>query len=96
MGVYEIIFTGNITGAAADTEVQLSVAIDGTPLPETRMVSTPGTANLLNNMFAETWIGNQGNCCNPCPDSVSISVVNTGTVAVTIASNAKLAIKRIG
>ena len=95
-GIYEITFNGNVTGDTAATQVQLSIAVDGTPLPETVMFSTPSTALLYNNVSAQTWVGNQANCCNPCPGSISISVVNTGTAAVTVAPNARLSVKRIG
>lgn len=95
-GIYEITFNGNVTGAAAAAQVQLSIAVDGTALPETTMISTPSTALLFNNVSAQTWVGNQANCCNPCPGSISISVVNAGTVAVTVAPNARLSVKRIG
>lgn len=95
-GVFEIGFNGNITGEDANTALQLNIEIDGSPLPETTMISTPSAANAFNNVSADTYIGNQATKCNSCPGNVSISVVNTGTVAVTVGANAKLSARRIG
>lgn len=96
-GVYEISFNGNVTNADAATAVQLALAIDGSVLPETTMISTPNTINALNNVSASTIIGNRGNCCcNSNPGSVSVTVVNSGTTNVTVAPNSKLSVKRVG
>lgn len=95
-GVYEVSFNGNVSGAVADTQISLAIAANGTVLPETAMISTPGSTAALNNVSAMTWIGNQPSCNNPCPGSLSISVVNTGAAAVTVNPNAKLSVKRIG
>ena len=94
-GIYELSFNGNITNAAAATAVQIAIAVDGSALPETTMTSTPSAINALNNVSADTIIGNQPVCCQPS-SSVTITVVNTGTTDVTIAPNAKLSVKRIG
>ena len=95
-GVFEIGFNGNITGETANTALQLNIEIDGSPLPETTMISTPSAENSFNNVSASTYIGNQATKCNCCPGNVSISVVNTGTEAVTVAANSKLSARRIG
>ena len=95
-GVFEISFNGNVTNADAATAVQLALAIDGSILPETTMISTPNAINALNNVAASTTIGNRGGCCcNANPGSVSVSVVNTGTTNVTVAPNSKLSVKRV-
>lgn len=96
VGVYEVTFNGNISGAAADTQVRLNVAVNGNQLPETAMIATPSAAAALNNVSAMTWIGNQPTCNNPYPGSLSISVVNTGTDTVTVYPGAKLSVRRIG
>lgn len=95
-GVYDLSFSGNITNASAAAAVQLALAVDGSVLPETTMISTPSAINALNNVATSTVIGNQGNCCNNNPGSVSITVVNNGTTDVTVGANAKLTVKRIG
>lgn len=95
-GIYELSFNGNVSGAAAAVPIQLNIAVDGAPLPETTMISTPTVAGDLNNVSASTIVGNQGNCCNSNPGSLSVTVVNTGTGTITVGANSKLSIKRIG
>ena len=95
-GVYDLSFSGNVTNAAAATAVQLALAVDGSILPETTMISTPSAINAHNNVSASTIIGNQSTCCNANPGSLSVTVVNTGTTDVTIAPNARLSVKRMG
>lgn len=95
-GVYDLSFNGNVTNADAATAVQLALAVDGSILPETTMISTPSAINALNNVAASTIIGNRANCCDPNPGRVSVTVVNSGTTNVTIAPNANLSVKRRG
>lgn len=87
-GVYEVSFSGNITGAAA-AALQIAIAIGGQPLVETAMNSTPAAANNLNSVSTLTYVRN---CC--C-DLDRLSILNTGTVPVTIAPNSAFAIHRI-
>ena len=95
-GVYEVSFNGNITNADGTAAVQLAIAADGSILPETTMTSTPSAANAVNNVAASTIVGNQANCCNQNPGSLSFSIVNTAATDVTIAPNAKFSVKRVG
>lgn len=95
-GVYEVSFNGNITNPDATTAVQLAIAADGSILPETTMTSTPSAINAVNNVAAGTFVGNQPDCCNRNPGSLSLSVVNTAATNVTIAPNAKFSVKRVG
>ena len=88
-GVYEVSFTGNIASLTAATPVQLAVFLGGAELTESTMISTPATANSFNNVSALTAVKN---CC--C-DYDRITVVNSGTVPVTVAANSALFIKRI-
>lgn len=88
-GVFVVAFTGNISGAVAGTPVELSIAINGATVPGSRMVATPAAANDLNNVSAVTGFTGNG-CCN----GTSITVVNTGTAAVTVAANASLVVFR--
>lgn len=94
-GVYDISFNGNVASAAASVPAQLNIEVDGAPLPETTMISTPATAGIFNNVSAGTIVGNQSNCCNVNPGSISITVVNTGTGDITVGANAKLSVKRV-
>lgn len=88
-GIYDVHFSGNITGTTAGVPVQLAIALGGAALPSTVMVSTPATANAFNNVSTETLVRN---CC--C-DLDRITVVNTGTVPVTLSANMNLIIKRV-
>lgn len=94
-GVYRISFSGNVSGETAATPVQLQFVVDGAPLPETIMISTPTAVADINNVSKSTIIGNRGNCCNPNPGSVSISIVNTGTTTLTVQPGANLIVTRI-
>lgn len=89
-GVYEVHFSGNISGTAAGTPVQLAIAQGGVALPETVMVSTPAAANDYNNVATTTPVVQ---CCN---DFNRITVVNTGTVPVNLSANMLLYVHRIG
>ena len=88
-GIYQVYFSANVSGATADTSVQLSLALGGDILAETTMISTPSSANALNNVSTTCSIKN---CC--C-DYDRVTVVNTGSVDVTIDANPTLFIKRI-
>lgn len=89
-GVYDVMFSGNISGTTAGTPVQLAIALGGYPLPETVMVSTPAAADAFNNVATSTFVSN--GCCDCGADRVS--VVNTGTVPVTLSANFNLKIIR--
>ena len=86
--VYDIEFAGNISGAAATT-LQLAIAVQGQPLVETAMNSTPSTADVPNNVATGTYL-KMG-----CADLDRISVVNNGTAEVTVAPNSNLRIRRV-
>lgn len=88
--VYEVEFSGNISGDTAGTPVQLAIAIGGQALAETVMVSTPSVANAFNNVSTGTYIGN----CDI--DFDRITVVNSGTVPVILSANFNLRIRRVG
>lgn len=86
---YEVSFNANVTGATAGTSVELTLYLSGAALPETKMISTPATANAINNVSATTVIK------NACGDYDRVSVVNTGTTDINIDANPVLFIKRI-
>lgn len=78
-GVYTVSFSGNIDGATADAPVQLAFSLgDGAILPETTMISA---ATGVNNVAKTAPVTN---CCG---DYDRISVVNNGTVPVTVSPN---------
>lgn len=79
-GIFSVEFGANVSGAAAGTPVQLNIELNGDPLIETTMISTPSAADALNNVFRETRILNNGCCGN----TAQITVVNTGTTDITV------------
>lgn len=86
--IYSLGFSGNVSSATAGAAMQLAIAIAGQPLVETAMNSTPETADVLNNISTETRFRN---CCD---DADRVSVINTGTVPVTLAPNSSFVIER--
>lgn len=86
--IYEAHFSANVGTAAAAGVSQLAIAVNGSPLIETTMISTTGTAASLNNVSKDTAL--RTCCCGP----ETITVVNTGETTVTV-ENPSLFIKRI-
>lgn len=90
-GTYEISFGGNVSGATAGTPVQLNIEYNGSPLPETTMISTPSAADALNHVFTETYLQ------VPCQTgSGTFTVTNTGTTDITIGANPTFTVVRRG
>jgi len=86
-GIYEISFSGNISGATANTAVSVAIAVNGVALPETTMAATPSAADEVNNVSASTLY--QSGC------NTVVTVVNTGTTAVTVAANSAILVRRV-
>lgn len=86
-GLYEVSFSGNITNTAAGA-VQLALSIDGTPLFDGTMISTPAAVGDINNVAKTTLVSN---CCG---GSDSITVVNNGTDSVIVEPGSTLYIAR--
>lgn len=87
-GVYEIHFSGNVAAPTPGTPVSLSLAIGGTPIPESQMVFTPAAATDIENVSTSILLKN---CC--C-DLDRISVINSGGNPLTVGANANLYIVR--
>lgn len=79
--IYIVDFEANITGATAATAVELSIAVNGTPIPASRVTTVPAAAGDLSSVSRRIPI------YNACNETLSISVTNTGTTPVTIAAN---------
>lgn len=75
-----VAFSANLAGDAADTELDLAIAINGEAVPYTTVASTPAVAGLFNAVSVVTEIVTHCNCCT------QISVRNIGTTPVTVAS----------
>lgn len=90
-GTYEVSFGANVSGATADTPVQLNIEYNGSPLPETTMISTPSAADALNSVYRGTILQ------VPCViGSGTFTVTNTGTTAITIGADPAFTIVRRG
>lgn len=87
-GVYLIAFHSTATASAANDQLQLSLAVGGTALPNTNMDVQPQAVGSLWTMATTTLYENS--CC----DVDRISVVNTGATPVTIAPDATLSVIR--
>lgn len=88
-GIYEVHFTGNVASATAAAPVELAIAIGGSTLPGTLMVSTPSTANVENNVHADTIVR------NACGEYDTITITNVGTNPVTVSAGSGLWVKRV-
>ena len=86
-GIYDISYSGNIAGAAGEP-IQLALALGGEPLIDTAMNSVSTAEGDLHNIHTEKLVRN---CC--C-DLDRLSIINTGTNAVTVAQNSVLIIKK--
>ena len=87
-GIYELMFTGNVGGAAVGT-VQLQMEAGGEVLPETTIIVTEDTVGSLDNVAAHTFFKN---CCG---DYDRITLVNTGTIAAVVDANSAFSAKRL-
>lgn len=87
-GIYEVTFTGQITGTATQTP-QLNIALGGDILAETIMRYTVPTTGYVGNVATITRVKN---CC--C-DYDRLTVVNSGTVPVTVDPNTSFTVKRV-
>lgn len=74
-----VAFSADVTGATADTELDLAIAVNGEALPYTIMASTPTVANLFDAVSVVAEIDTPCNCCT------QISIKNIGTTPITVA-----------
>lgn len=86
--IYEVYFGANI-GAIAEGTAQLAIALDGSPMLETTMISQTAAGGDLNSVGRETAVPTNC-CCNG-----SITIINTGTDDVNIGANPNLYIRRV-
>lgn len=87
-GVYDVSFSGNISGSTGGTEVQLSIELGGEILPETTMKSMPSSPGDFNNVATGTYV------CSGCGDYSRVTVTNTGAAPVVVDQNTCLKIGR--
>lgn len=87
--LYDVAFTGNISVATADQPIELSVEVSGTPF--FTMQQVPGVADAPVNVAGYKILNNLGCCCGNNVQA-TITVTNTGTNALTVASGASLSV----
>lgn len=88
IGIYEVHFSANISGTTTGP-VQLSIELDGEPLVETTMISTPVAAADADNVATSTLVKTCAGCCG------RLTVVNTGTSDVVVSPNPVFYVKRV-
>lgn len=84
--MYDVSFTGNISGATAGTPVQLTIQASGASL--LNLITTPTAAGEINNVSGNIPVS------NACGLGAYISVTNTGTQPVVVEPGATLAVWR--
>ncbi len=87
--IYEISFNCNIGATAADTDAEISVVVDGSPLLETTSIVPTAAGGDLQNVSAATYVQT---CCFP---NVIVTLTNTGTAPINIGANPRLTVKRV-
>lgn len=85
--IYDVFFKANI-GATAPGAAQIAMFLNGSPMPETTMVSTTAAAGDVNNVACETAV--RTCCCGP----ETLTIVNNGETTVVI-EQPLLKIKRV-
>ena len=86
---FKVTFGGNIavpTGEAVGP-IQLTISIDGEPVPATTMIVTPAAVEQFFNVGASVFIDVVRGCCS------TVSVKNTSTIPIDV-QNANLIITR--
>ena len=85
--IYDISFKANI-GATAPGVANLTIFLNGSPMPETAMISATAAAGDLNNVSCSTCV--RTCCCGP----ETITIVNNGETTITV-EQPLLKIKRV-
>lgn len=88
---FKITFGGNVALPADTTPVtpiSLAIALNGEPIAETTMISTPATAATYNSVGRVLFLDIPAGCCS------QVSVKNTSVSSISI-QNASLIIERV-
>lgn len=88
---FRITFGANVglpTGASSVVPVSLAIALNGEPVAETTMISTPAAAAEFNSVSRSLFIDIPAGCCS----QVSVENISTAQVAI---ENASLIIERV-
>lgn len=87
--LFDVSFNGNVTSTEADTQVQLAIELNGSPIYETLMQQTVSTANDYVNLGARTYV-------KLCPyETVTLTVTNTGTTPLILNTGSAFTVRRV-
>lgn len=86
--IYKVFFKANIGSTTAATPAQLTMFLNGSPMEETRMVSTTAAVGDVNNVACETGVRTCG--CGP----ETLTIVNDGETTIVV-EQPLLDIKRV-
>lgn len=86
--IYKVFFKANIGSTTAATPAQLTMFLNGSPMEETRMVSTTAAVGDVNTVACET--GVRTCCCGP----ETLTIVNDGETTIVV-EQPLLNIKRV-
>lgn len=87
---FRVTFGGNVALPAEATvaPISLAIALNGEPVAETTMISTPSAADAYNSISRVLFLDIPSGCCS------QVSVENIGTAAIEI-QNASLIVERV-
>lgn len=87
---FRVTFGGNVALPAEATvaPISLAIALNGEPVAETTMISTPSAAGAYNSISRVLFLDIPSGCCS------QVSVENIGTAAIEI-QNASLIVERV-
>lgn len=87
---FRVTFGGNVAlpAEATVTPISLAIALNGEPVAETTMISTPSAAGAYNSISRVLFLDIPSGCCS------QVSVENIGTAAIEI-QNASLIVERV-
>lgn len=87
---FKVFFGGNIAVPTGQTPgaIQLSITIDGEPVPSTTMIVTPAAEEAYENIGTSTYFDVPVCCCS------TVGVENTSTIPINI-QNANLIVERV-
>lgn len=88
-GTFSVAFSGNIANTADNNAVELTIEVNGAPIPTTTMQASPATANVFEHVSTVTGFSSSG-----CALGSKVTVQNTGTNPIVVAANASLVIWR--
>lgn len=76
--IYDVFFKANIGATTAGDAAQLTMFLNGSPMPETTMVSTTAAVGDVNNVACKTRVSTC--CCGPA----TLTIGNTGESTIVV------------